>query len=150
MEDIPGDHNGLYSKWNSVGNKKSIRIFVAYPTGAFNVHIGYNGGVSQETIYAAGSLVAGRFYHYAFTFDNSDKSWQLVVWDDTGSTKIINTSGTATNNISVIDEQVAIGVGYISNITPRMLFDGEIDEVVVFKDILTTTEIDEIRQGIYS
>ena len=150
METLPPDHNGLYSKWSSYSDQRSLRIAVLNG-GNFFVQIGYNGGASQETLYSASTLVTGRFYHYGFTFDDTDKSWKLVVWDDTGSTKIINTSGTATNNISVEAIRVAVGVGYFESAgnNPRMPFDGETDEVVVFKDILTTGEIDQIRQGTY-
>ena len=148
MESMPADHNGLYSKWGTLDDTKSIRIFVA-ASGAFVVDIGYNSGADQESLYSAGSLVTGRFYHFGFTYQNSDKSWKLVVWDDTASSKIINTSGTATNNISSDTEAQAIGLGYFATLK-RMPFDGEIDEVVVFKDILTTGEIDQIRQGTYS
>ena len=134
IETLRPDNIGLYSKWNSGSNKASLRIFVS-SIGIFTVHIGYNGGASSETLYSGVTVVTGRFYHYGFTFQDSDKTWQLVVWDDTGLTKIIDTSGIATNNINVEDAAVAIGVGYINVAPPRMPFDGEIDEKPVFKDI---------------
>lgn len=140
---------GLYSKYDITLNTRSLFIRVN-TNGTFQINMGYNGGVGGEDIYNAGSLVAGRFYHYGFTFQDSDKAWKVVVWDDTGGSKVIDASGTTTNNINVGDAPVAIGLTYYDNTTPISSFDGEIDEVPVFKDILTTGEIDEIRSGTYT
>ena len=62
---------------------------------------------------------------------------------------VLNASGTATNNISITDAPFAIGASY-NNGSPAYYIDGLIDEVVVFSDILTTSEIDQIRQGTYA
>ena len=56
---------------------------------------------------------------------------------------------TATNNIAITGAPFAIGAWY-SGGTPSYHLDGLIDEVVVFSDILTTGEIDQIRQGTYA
>ncbi len=136
---------GLFSKYDSGGNKRSISISVL-SDGKISVLLGHTAGTNAETVYSAGTLVIGRFYHFGFTYQDSDKAWKLVVWDDTASSKIINASGTAANAINVEDAPFTIGAGGSGGGTP---FDGEIDEVVVFKDILTTGEIDEIRQGVY-
>ena len=139
---------GLYNKWDGATGNRSIIIQVT-SAGHFNFYLGYNGGASAENIYDAGSLVSGRWYHYGLTFDNADKSWKIVVWDDTALAKVINASGTSTNNISAVTTPLIIGARYDANL-PIAPFDGEKDEVVVFKDILTTGEIDQIRQGTYS
>ncbi len=62
---------------------------------------------------------------------------------------VLNASGTATNNISLTDAPFAIGAWFNGG-TPVYPIDGLIDEVVVFRDILTTGEIDQIRQGTYA
>lgn len=138
---------GLFSKWELTGNNRSLIIRADNAT--FNAWIGYNSGASTENLFTTGSLVVGRFYHYGFTYDNSDKSWKVRVWDDTAESIVINTSGTSTNNISAGSAPVGVGVGFFNGGTPVGFFDGEKDEVPVFKDILTIGEIDEIRQGIY-
>lgn len=139
---------GLFSKYNTGDNKRSLMIRVMLDS--FQVYIGHNNGESSEVLYDGSTLQVGGFYHYGFTFQDSDKSWKLVVWDDTGQTKIIDTSGVATNNINVGDEAVLIGMSYMNIAQPSGNYDGEMDEKVVFKDILTTDEIDEIRLGTYS
>ncbi len=141
-----GAHIGIFSK-DKIGDRTlTIRVT---NSGKFEVKMGYGDGTLNETIYEAGALVTGRFYHFGFTFQDSDKSWQLVVWDDTAVSKIIDTSGNSTNNIYVGIAPVAVVLGYFDGGTPFNPFDGEQDEVVVFKDILTIAEIDEIRAGTY-
>ncbi len=140
---------GLFSKYDWGSNERSLMIRISPAGPYFELLIGYNGGTSGETVYSGGTLSNERWYHFGVTFQDSDKSWKVVVWDDTGESKIIDTSGTATNNINIEAAIVAIGMAYFNDGTPLNGFDGEIDEVVVFKDILTTGEIDEIRQGVY-
>ena len=140
---------GLFSKFDTNG-LRSFSIGIEANNGNFVVMIGHTNGTATEFLYRAGALVIGRFYHYGVTFQDSDKSWKVVVWDDTAQSKIINASGTATNNISVGTALVGIGARIFNSGTPVQFMDGEIDEVPVFKDILTTGEIDQIRAGIYS
>ncbi len=138
-----------FSKWDNTLNSRSFVIQVTQAN-EFRFLIGTSGGASSEIVYdsAAIQLSTGRWYHYGITFQDSDKSWKVVVWDDTGSSKIINASGNSTNNINIEDAGVAIG-SQLSNGVGSFPYDGEIDEIVVFKDILTTGEIDEIRQGVF-
>ena len=140
---------GIFSKHDTSG-KRSFQLML-HSTPNFRVAIGHNNGESSETIVTTGTPVAGRWYHIAVTFKNSDKSWKMVVWDDTASSKIINASGTSDNNINVEDASVLVGGNYLAAGSPNTAtdFDGLIDEVVVFKDILTTGEIDKIRAGTY-
>lgn len=137
IESIVSNHF-IYTKYSS-GNY-SIRITL-FSNSKIQLRIGYNGGASSEDLYYADpGMVTGRWFHIAATFDDTDKSWKFIIWDDTASSKILDTSGTATNNINVGSADVEIGHG----------FDGLIDEMVVFKDILSTAEIDQIRGGTYS
>ncbi len=136
----------MFAKWEATDDKRSIDIRVG-SDGKIKFYIGYNGGASSELIYNVGSLVAGRWYHFGFTFDDSDKSWKVQCYDDTAEIRIHNANGNSTNNISVEDASVGIGATFSAG--PAAPMDGEMDEVVVFKDILSVDEIVEIRQGIY-
>ena len=71
---------GLFSKYDT-NSLRSLLIGVEVG-GKFAVAIEYNNGDSGEFLYRAGSLVTGRWYHYGFTYNDSDKAWKLVVWDD--------------------------------------------------------------------
>ncbi len=138
----------LYSKWDSTLDKRSFQIVVSN-TGLLQVYFGVAAGAGNEKVYEDVTLVTGRFYHLGFTYDNADKGWKLVVWDDTGQVKVINTSGTSANRPNIEDASVVIGGG-VNDGSPSSTWDGEIDEVLVFKDVLSTGEIDQIRAGTYS
>lgn len=137
---------GLFSKFSTIPAQRSLSIQVSSAT--FWAGIGYNSGADSEALYSGGTVTAGRWYHFGFTFDDSDKSWKFVVWDDTAGSKVIDGSGTATNNINIEDGPVTIGA--VKGELPTSFFDGLIDEVVVFKDILTAGEIDLIRAGTFN
>jgi hypothetical protein len=50
--------------------------------------------------------------------------------------------------MSVDTEALVIGRG-MSHLTPVNYWDGLLDEIVIFNDVLTANEIDSIRMGIY-
>lgn len=148
IESFANDNMAIYSKWGVNSNKRNVRFGLITATPTFACSIGYNSGNSEEVVVSSGTPQLGRWYHLAFTFNNSTRAWQFVVWDDTASSKIVNTSGTATNNMNVDDALHMIGVGrYTTGFDDY--WDGKIDELVVFKNILSTSEIDQIRAGTF-
>ena len=86
---------------------------------------------------SAGTIDISKWYHFGVTFNNTTKDWQVRVWDDDASTNLVNDSGTASNNMYLGTAPFAIGAQYNSGAMIRP-FDGLIDEVVIFDDILTT------------
>jgi len=111
------------------------------------IHVGYNGGVSTEVyeFAAMDDIVTGRWYHLGATFKNSTKLGTVRLWDDTAGSVIYSGSHTFTNAAIADNGEFHIG-GYYPD---GYRFDGLLDELVVFDDILTATEIDQIRKGIY-
>ncbi|MFC1827864.1 LamG domain-containing protein, partial [Thermodesulfobacteriota bacterium] len=137
----------IYGKWEGADGKRVFAISVDGTSGEgdFTVRIGYNSGASAESIYSGNTIELGKWYHFGVTYEDSTKDWQVVLYEE-GTGEIVNTSGTATNNINIEDAGLSLGNFF----TGSGYFDGLMDEVVVFDDILTTTEIDQIRQGTYS
>lgn len=112
--------------------------------------LGYNSGASVETVIVfADGLDVGVWYHLGFTYQDSDKSWYAKLVGDDVTT--LEASGNTTNNINVEDGSFGIGT-YFYQGNPdysNSQYDGLIDEVVIFKDILSEAEIDAIRAGTY-
>lgn len=110
--------------------------------------IGFNNGDSQEAVPFGTSMVANRWYHFGVTFQDSDKSFKMRIWDDNASALLggAEVTGNTTNNINVENAQWHIGSATSINNSAGM----QIDEIVVFNDILTSGEIDQIRAGTYS
>jgi len=87
-----------------------------------------------------------RWYHVAFTYKEADRSFHVRVWDDTAGIVLYDHVGIAASRMAVTDAPLILG-----GIPLRSeYYDGLLDEVVVFDDILTTQQIDQIRQGSYS
>jgi len=111
--------------------------------------IGYNSGINAETFVHDSTLLPDRWYHVGITFDNASKAYRIRIWDATASA-ILGTdkTGTAVHNVVIDTGEVRIGH---SAGRDRFNFnlDGTLDEFVVFNDILTSAEIDKIRQGTY-
>ena len=138
----------IVGKWQA--GKRSIILFIdcdASPDNQPSFSLGYNNGDSGERVNFGTGISAGQWYHFGFTYDDSDKSYKMRIWDDNASALLggAEVTGNTTNNINVEDANWQIGTqhGYTAGLG------GEKDECVVFKDILTSDEIDDIRQGQY-
>jgi len=107
--------------------------------------IGNSGGTTYWSKRFAPSLVVQRWYHVGFTYNDTDRSYRVRVWDDTTGTIHLDNTGTVPKNIVVTGSPVVIGDLFEGGHT----LDGYLDELVVFNDILTPNEIDQIRQGTY-
>ncbi len=154
MESAQGtSQRTLVSKTDRNG-KDSLELYTDVVSGNDEVHfwLGYNNGASVEDIQmisqASGFWATDTWYHIGFTYDDSTKGWTVKLHKE-GDTNYTN-SGTATNNINVEDGDFAIGgICVNGSISTANDWDGEMDEVVIFKDILTETEIDNIRDGTF-
>jgi hypothetical protein len=92
-------------------------------------------------------LTAGHWYHVAFTYRDVDRTYHVRVWDATAGVLRVDETGTATAHMAVTEAPLVLGS------VPLMFdysFDGLLDEVVVFNDVVTTEEIDQIRLGTYA
>ena len=153
LESLPKYYD-LYTicgKWSELDNQRSLRLYVTnLPTGCrFSLSVGYLAGHAADTFELSTlDVQPGRWYHVAMTYRDSDASYRLRVWDDTAAT-VAETAGNGTNRTDPTDAPWQIGrlIGWQG---PAGYFDGLMDEMVVFKSVLTAAEIDQIRQGIYT
>ncbi len=144
------------SKWFRVFHKSDPGNLNSLYTGIFTdasnhtwFYLGIGTGASVEWLKFAGAeVVAARWYHFGVTFQNSDKSYRIRIWDDTAGALLggAEQTGTTANNIYVGTGTLYLG---IHNDASTGLYDGLMDEIVVFNDILTAAEIDKIRQGTF-
>ena len=146
-ESLPASGNWTMMVTKYATNKKSFYVAL-YNVGTHahvQVAIGYAGGASAESLQADSMpILAGQWYHVGVTFQDSDKAWKVRIWGAT-ETWAGDNSGTAVNNINVEDAPWRLGAHGSGGYN----FDGLLDEVVVFSDILTLPEIDRIRNGTY-
>jgi len=121
-----------------------LDIAIANADEKLQILLGYNSGSSYQTIKHGLVMGLATWYHVGVTYEDSTKAYRMRVWDDTASI-CWDTAGTASNNINVEASNISVG----SDGDGGYEFEGLIDEVVIFNDILTVDEIDEIRRGVY-
>jgi hypothetical protein len=139
----------LFSKWD-VGNSKcsfAIALTEADGDNYITLKVGNNGGAGAENRTNLGvHISAGYWYHVTCTYDDSDKRFVVSVYDPslnyTGSI-----SGYLTYNISITDAPIYLGA-YAD--LDGSYFNGRLDEVAVFNDILTVGEADQITMSTYT
>jgi hypothetical protein len=138
----------LMSKYMPPTSQMSWGIGSLY-NGAIIFRIGYNNGHNMEYQETSPSNVMhpGRWYHVGFTFNSSTRSCYVRVYDKSADSILINETLTFTHDITVTAAAFVMG-GTESPDTGYSL-NGLLDEAVVFNDLLTPTQIDQIRQGIY-
>jgi hypothetical protein len=143
--------NTIISKYLIATDDRSWRIYLSnrgLTTGTLNVGLGTGSGGSFDTYKFDEQqqvLNLNHWYHVAFTYRDSDKQYHVRVWDHTAGALLFDVVGTAVWPIAVNDAPVFLGTLPIEG----RYFDGLLDEMVVFKDVLTSQEIDQIRQGSY-
>ncbi len=143
--------NTIISKYLIATDARSWRILVSnrlLTTGILKIGLGTGDGSTFDTYKfdePEQELNLDHWYHVAFTYRDADKSYHVRVYDATAGAMLFDVEGTVMYPIAVGDAPIMIG-----NLPLQTrYFDGVLDEMVVFKDILTTDEIDQIRQGSY-
>lgn len=126
--------------WRLVlGSAVTGNLKVALGIGSGNNFKEYNFNAPDQ------QLVKDRWYHVAFTYQDADRSYHVRVWDGTTAVLVYDATGITTSHMAVTDAPLVLGSAPLLS----EYYDGLLDEVVVFSDVLTTAEIDQIRQGIY-
>jgi hypothetical protein len=133
----------LVSKYDVANSKRSLGVYVDSSLKPM-VYLGYNGGASGETLGPVNVvLTSDQWYWILVTYDSSDKSYRIRVYDETADTTT-EVTGNSTNAINIEDAAFCVGRrdgDYSYDLRAN------IDYLSVFKDILTAAEGDDIRTG---
>jgi parallel beta-helix repeat protein len=120
------------------GKENSFDLYIQ--NGCIRLHIQLTDPGSQSWLYGPAISETDRWYHVGMTFRNSDHKWRLRMWDDTAGT-VSETGGTIGHDIG--DHATPFTLG--SYKSGGDYFDGLMDDVRVYSDFLTSSEIDGIR-----
>jgi hypothetical protein len=115
--------------------------------GKIALYVGTAGGTIGGWMDSGVGLAIGRWYHVAATFDNVSHTGTITVWDDAADA-LLGPVATMTSFPAMDVNADAFMIGGIEGMWYKSL-PGLLDEVVVFKDILTTTDLANIRAGTY-
>ncbi len=141
----------VYGKGGANG-KYSLNIGVREPfglgSGQVIVNIGEPGGFGHAAIPVPEAVIQrDRWYHVAVAYDDDPGMAlghvRIRIYDATAAS--ITEKLATTPSINVSDGRVTIGAYRYAD----HRYHGFIDELVVFKDVLTAAEIDKIRQATY-
>lgn len=141
----------LVAKHNPGTGKRGLALSIYEDSGTyyFRAVIGYNSGADFEAWNVAlAGLALNNWYRYVWTYDRTSKAWALWLYDVIGDTDYTSDSGTSTNTLNLIDADFTIGA-YLNSSTITWAFDGEQDDITVFKRCLTSTEKDAIFAGTF-
>jgi len=147
---LPSPTYFLVSKWHVGDSKRCYEIGINNTSGTTQVllALGTSGGGGASIYKHASAISTGIWYHLGITFDNNDKSYRIRIWDDNASSILgFDETGTAANALNIEDATFAIGDSSALDSTYQI--DGLFDEIVVFNDVLSADEIDEVRAGTY-
>ena len=138
------------TKYNASARKRSFAVGVKNVSGTTNFILvtghgaGYGALVYTHTLITVATDV---WYHFGFTVRDSDKAYKIRIYDESSGTTT-ETTGTLTYNINVEDAQFRMGLA--ASFDGVCHLDGLLDEIAIFNDILTSSEIDQIRGGVYT
>jgi len=143
--------NTIIAKYLIATGDRSWRIFTsnqAIMEGVLKIGFGTQDGSRFETYSfdAPDQLLAPhRWYHVGFTYRNSDRTYHVRVWNAEAGVLQFDAVGTLGGWLAVNNAPVTLGNLALQS----RYYNGLLDEVVVFKDVLSAAEIDQIRQGAY-
>ncbi|OGJ16944.1 hypothetical protein A3K73_02010 [Candidatus Pacearchaeota archaeon RBG_13_36_9] len=124
----------------------NLRIYLT-PSNLLTVATSPTGGAPYTSVQHASALKANQWYHVGITYDHSTYETKIRIWDDTARVILgSDASGTA-NDIYLDNARVLFD---LSNVLISSAFNGNLDEVAVFNDVLTADEIDAIKAGAYN
>ena len=149
LPSVLGQSDFPWSKYDAGASKRSFAIRIQEATDVLSLILGYNGGASFESSTDFGTTFSNSiWYHVGVTWQDSDKAYVMRIWDDNASDFLdSDITDNFTNNINIEDALMLIN--NISSVADSNYGDCRMDEVVVFKDVLSAGEIDQIRNGTF-
>ncbi len=139
----------LWSKYNSGDSRRSLMLTVFNTSGTSVLRIsqGYNGGASFDFKEHGTTIATATWYHVTITYDATSSDAYSIRLRGSGCTVVgSDATGTFANALNVEDADWVLGD---FNTSPTYIWDGNLDEMVVFNDILTEAESTKICNGTY-
>lgn len=124
--------------WRAWTDGSSLKFDIQYGT--------YNQSTEVVTLFTG--IQTGRWYHLSLTYDVDSKTYYAELWDDTASTKSTAGPAATTNTTNILQAPFWVGA-YPERNTSQYNWNGLIDEIAVFNDIITPSEMQSIRDNEY-
>ena len=142
QESQPSSIAYIIAKYD-ITNKRSLAITTV--SNALRILWGYSPGTAAQSIDTDIAINNGEWYWIGMRVDGVAKTLDVIVYRaNTGVTYTYST--TPTDELYVTNTAFTIGA---RDGDTTFRWDGRIDEVVIFNDLLTTTEMDKVRKGTF-
>ena len=132
------------SKWVTAGE---LSFIVANQASGKLLFYSSSNGTAIDLKAHGTAMATGKWYHVGVVHDGVNKTIRVRIWDDDAGAMLGADLDTTFASTTHVDESPLEIGGRNPGTTNH--YDGELDEMVVFKDLLTDDEIDDIRRGIY-
>jgi len=154
LESDTGQLMMLTGSFAALDGYRNMYLGVVTSSLVVRLTISNNGGLSGGTMTADSSrtLSTGVWYHVAASYNGANDAWHIRLYD-TSNTTVYDDTNTYPSSLNVGTGGTpywTIGTGYWTNSAYDYAWDGLIDEVVIFDDILSNDEIDQVRAGTYA
>ena len=142
----PANSRTVYRKKGTNTMSLQVIFYWSDPNIVLRLALSSNGTAWTNNYNHASGMSLNQWYHIGVTYDGGDYSYRLRVWDESAQ-QILGTDLVGTG----IDPFVGNGEVTLSanDVSTFWNWIGNLDEVVVFNDVLTVNEIDQIRAGTY-
>jgi len=142
-----GNWSGILDKFNELLDQRSWLVMYNGSSNVISLYIGYNNGVDKTALHHGTSMSINTWYHMGCVYNAADNSMKIRMHTE-AALMGVNATGTAGGNMSPDASPIYMGRHVTSAGTTSDL-DAKLDEVVLFKDVLTDGEIDQIWAGTY-
>ena len=145
---ISGANTRSISAWINVNSLSSAQTILQYGSNSAEQRFGFaidtSGKVyveyyGRDAITSSAHITVGSWFHLAVIYNGgaieTATNTQIYV---NGSAVSMSTSGTSTGSANTTDSNYAIGYDRLNT---RQYFDGTIDQVRIYSDVLTSTEV---------
>lgn len=138
---------GMVSMWHADSAARSWYIGVVSPNTTSVRHAMQRTAAGSYTIITSNlTLTLNTWFHYLATFNSSTKTMSLRIIDSSGASHY---SASLSTTDDLIGFNQGFSVGALNN-TDTAAVTGQMQELVIFNDIVSEAEQDQIRQGLYS
>ena len=135
----------LISRWSNTSAARCWRIGIETASNGLRFLLRDTNN-TNFTITSDQTTVTGNWYHFKGTYSSATLTATLRVCNSSGTT-IFTDNITLTNGLKLTNQAMEIGC---ANGQSTQVFDGNLQEIVIFNDIVSDAEQDQIIAGTYA
>jgi hypothetical protein len=141
-----GTNQTICAKYYATGNKRSYLFFAVLGDDTLNLLIGNGVSTTEQFSITTAGLTTGLWYNVLATYNGPTKAWTLRCYRDSdGNT----TSNSGTGTVTFGEQTYNFLIGRCDGSSSNYPLNGQLDEIVIFNDIVSSAEHDQIIAGTY-